>query len=182
MDLLVPGLDMRAMMMVRLRPVKCAAIAAALRSHTYSQYSRIPKPSPIGLYSTSDGIPLTQVPVSHLKPAGEHTRELPNVVSGYLPAWNDSPDHNRRSMAGDTGSRKCKGTPVKLAGLYFRKIENKKTRRWFRWRLHKTDGGRLGPRVRQLCQLPVTVAAVSHQLDRKSCTKSRDSGWFTSRM
>lgn len=76
MDLLVPGLDMRAMMTVSPRPVQCAAAAAALRSHTYSQYSRIPKPSPTGLYSTSDGIPLTQVPRCHTSklPA---TKQLP---------------------------------------------------------------------------------------------------------
>lgn len=62
MDLLVPGLDMMVIMVVRPIPVKCAAITAALRSHTYSQYSRIPRPSPTGLYSTLDGIPMTQVP------------------------------------------------------------------------------------------------------------------------
>lgn len=80
MDLLVPGLDMMVMMVVRPIPVKCAAITAALRSHTYSQYSRIPRPSPTGLYSTSDGIPLTQVPGLHgLNLPGEHTKELLRV-------------------------------------------------------------------------------------------------------
>ena len=90
-------------MMVRPRPVKCAAIAAPLRSHTYSQYSSIAKPSPTGLYSTLDGIPLIKVP--SVTPQ-TNTPEFPSLRR-YLPAWDDAPDHNRRSMAGDE-NRKCK--------------------------------------------------------------------------